>query len=269
MPSDGSHAQQVETASDSLVVTNAGPVRTLTFNQPQRRNAFDLESRRVLLAALRDANSDPDCRAIVLTGAGGFFSAGGDIRSMTSDPEVAKERLDLLGGIARALITSTKPVISAIEGGAFGMGLSLVAASDYSVASDAASFAASFGKLGLIGDTGVFWSLPRKVGVARARELLLFASRIDAHQARALGLVSEVVPAGEALEVAHRKATGAAELAPGVVARTKRVLAAQHQDLESLLTAEAQCQMDLLAGEDFQEGQRAFFERRPAVFTGR
>ncbi|WP_405483440.1 enoyl-CoA hydratase/isomerase family protein [Streptomyces sp. NBC_00009] len=252
----------------AVLVAQDGPVRTLTLNRPSRRNALDLDDRRELLTALRAAEGDRSCRAVVLTGARGVFCAGGDIRSMSQDPEVARARLAVVNDIARALVRSPKPVISAVESGAFGLGLSLVAASDYVVAAQDARFVASFAKLGLTADTGLFWSLSQRVGPGRAKEIILLAGELTAEQAHGMGLLSEVVPAAEVMDRAMERAGQLAAASPAMVAGTKRIFAQDRQDLESVLAAEAEVQVELLAGDDFAEGRAAFLERRTPAFTG-
>lgn len=254
--------------SDAVLVTNDGPVRTLTLNRSERCNALDLDDRRELLAALTDAERDRGCRAVVLTGAGGMFSAGGDLRSMSQDPDVARIRLAMVSDVARALISSATPVIAAVEGGAFGLGLSLAVACDYVVAADKARFVASFAKIGLVADGGLFWSLAQRVGPGRAKELILFAGEIDAHEAHRIGLVSELVPQAAVLARARERAAGLAAASPGMVAGTKRIFTQQNQDLESILAAESAMQVELLGGDDFAEGRAAFLQRRTPNFGG-
>ncbi|MGH3949853.1 MAG: enoyl-CoA hydratase/isomerase family protein [Pseudonocardiaceae bacterium] len=254
--------------SPAVLIDQNGPIWTLTLNRPHRRNALDLDDRRILLDALASAEAEPGCRALVLTGAEGVFCAGGDIRTMSQDRTVARTRLAVVADLARALVGSTKAVIAAVEGGAFGLGLSLAAASDYVVAAEDARFVASFGKLGLVADTGLFWSLSQRVGPGKAKELLLFATELPAAEAQRLGIVNEVAPPGEVMDRACERARCLAAAAPGMVAGTKQVFAQEKQDLESLLAAETEVQLELLAGNDFAEGRRAFLARRRPVFTG-
>ncbi|MFF4764458.1 enoyl-CoA hydratase/isomerase family protein [Streptomyces sp. NPDC001292] len=252
----------------AVLVAQDGPVRTLTLNRPSRRNALDLDDRRALLTAPAGAEQDRNCRAVVLTGADGVFCAGGDLRSMSQDRDVAVARLVAVNDIARALVRCPKPVISAIEGGAFGPGLSLAAASDYVVAAEDARFEASFAKIGLTADTGLTWSLSHRVGPGRAKELILFADELTAHQAHRMGLVSEVVPRGEVMGRAVERAGHLAAASPAMVAGTKRIFAQERQDPESIPAAEAEVQVELLAGDGFAEGRAAFLEGRTPVFTG-
>ncbi|MFJ9123672.1 enoyl-CoA hydratase/isomerase family protein [Streptomyces sp. NPDC102340] len=243
-----------------------GPVHTLTLNRPARRNALDLADRRELLAALRESGQDPECRAIVLTGAGEVFCAGGDIRSMSQDPDVSRERLAVVNDAARALVCSAKPVVAAVRGGAYGLGLGLAAACDYVVAADDARFAASFAKIGLTADSGLSWSLAQRVGPARAKELILFAEDLDATEARRIGLVSEIVEGEKVAVRARERAERLAAASPAMVAATKRIFAQEAQDLDAVLDAEAAAQVELLGGQGFVEGRSAFLERRRPVF---
>ncbi|MFD7292849.1 enoyl-CoA hydratase/isomerase family protein [Streptomyces sp. NPDC059897] len=243
-----------------------GPVHTLTLNRPARRNALDLADRRELLAGLRESERDPECRAIVLAGAGEVFCAGGDIRSMSQDPDVARERLAVVGDVARALVCSAKPVVAAVRGGAYGLGLGLAAACDYVVAADDARFAASFAKIGLTADSGLSWSLAQRVGPARAKEIILFAEDLNAAEAQRIGLVSEIVAAEKVAARARERAERLAAASPAMVAATKRIFAQEAQDLDAVLDAEAEAQVALLAGEGFAEGRAAFLERRRPVF---
>jgi 2-(1,2-epoxy-1,2-dihydrophenyl)acetyl-CoA isomerase len=245
-----------------------GPVRVLTLNRPERRNALDLPDRRELLAELRSADADAACRAVVLTGSGDVFSAGGDIRSMSPDPEVARERLETVNAVARTMVTMGTPVVAAVEGGAFGLGLSLSCASDLVVAGRSARFVASFARLGLVADTGLFWTLPQRVGAARARALLLTARTVECDEAERIGLVDEVVDDGAALEHAVALAERLAGFSVPATAALKGILAQPDSSLEGVLASEAAVQVGLLGGADFAEGQQAFLERRPARFAG-
>ncbi|MGD6756423.1 enoyl-CoA hydratase/isomerase family protein [Streptomyces sp. BH105] len=243
-----------------------GPVHTLTLNRPARRNALDLADRRELRTALRESERDPECRAIVLTGAGEVFCAGGDIRSMSQDPDVARERLAVVNDVARALVRSAKPVVAAVRGGAYGLGLGLAAACDYVVAADDARFAASFAKIGLTADSGLSWSLAQRVGPARAKEVILFAEDLNAAEAQRIGLVSEIVASEKVAVRARERAERLSAASPAMVAATKRIFAQEAQDLDAVLDAEAEAQVALLGGEGFAEGRAAFLERRRPVF---
>lgn len=238
-----------------------GATRVLTLNRPQRRNALSVDDRRELIAALDEAFTDPTTVSVVLTGAGPLFCAGGDISKMPTDGKNARVGLGVLTELVNRLVRGPKPIIAAVEGGAFGLGLSLVAASDFVVASSTARFAASFGRLGLVPDTGMFWTLTRRVGPARARELMLLTDDFSAEEGHRMGLSTELVEPGQtlvrALEIAQRLANGS----PAMHAATKRIFAQAEDSLDAVLEAEAEAQVRLLA--------TPYFSERKAEFLGR
>ncbi|MEV4643334.1 enoyl-CoA hydratase-related protein [Saccharopolyspora sp. NPDC049357] len=248
----------------AVVVEDRGPVRVLTIDRPARRNALDLDDRLELLDALKAA--DREARAIVLTGAGTVFCAGGDIRSMSQDREIARRRLEVVNAVARQMVTGERPIVAAVEGGAFGLGLALAAACDVVVAGRSATFSTSFAKIGLAPDTGLSYTLPLRVGRGRTRELLLTARTFDAAEAERIGLVETLVDNGAALEAATVTATALADSSAPMIAGVRRLLAQPDQSLEGLLAAEADTQVDLLGGPQFAEGRAAFLERRPPDF---
>jgi 2-(1,2-epoxy-1,2-dihydrophenyl)acetyl-CoA isomerase len=245
-----------------------GAVRLLRLNRPGRRNALNLPDRELLLAELMSAEAEPAVRAVVLTGAGEVFSAGGDIRSMSPDPEVAHRRLQLVNDIARVMLTGGTPIVAAVEGGAFGLGLSLACAADLVVAGRSARFAASFAKIGLVADTGLFYTLPRCVGAGRARELMLTARNVTADEAERIGLLDVVVDDGDAVDRALSLAADLAASSPAATAALKKILAQEDQSLDGVLASEERVQVQLLAGTDSAEGRAAFLERRQPIFPG-
>lgn len=249
---------------DVVLTDDSGPIWTVTINAAHKRNALNLDDRRSLIAALRKADSSSDCRAVVLTGDGPVFCAGGDIAAMPSDPEAATVGLSVLVDITNLLVRNSKPVLAAVEGGAFGLGLSMAAACDTVVAASDSRFIAAFGKLGLVADTGLHWSLTQRVGAARAKELILYATELSAADAHAIGLVSRVVEPGTAVAVARAMAAHFLETSPQMVARTKEIFSQSHFNLESVLDAEARAQKELLATPEFRRRQRDFLGQRRA-----
>ena len=245
-----------------------GPVTTITLNRPNRANAIDMATRLRLLAALRAAMEDETSRALVLTGTGRHFCSGGDLRDMTRDRGVAASRMDVLGDVARAVVNGPKPVVAAVEGSAYGAGLSLAAACDYVVCSDDARFCSSFGRVGLLPDAGLLWTLPRRVGAGRARAMMLSGTVVSATTALAWGLADSVAPPGAALGAALSVAGAMARHAPATSSHTKRILALDPMSLEALLHLEREAQVELLGTQDFEEGRAAFFDRRDPTFTG-
>jgi 2-(1,2-epoxy-1,2-dihydrophenyl)acetyl-CoA isomerase len=246
-------------------------VVTVTLNRPDALNALTVPMKEDLLAALRRLERDAAVRAVVLTGAGRAFCAGQDLRERL-EPGAAPlgvEVRERYNPIIRAIRGSSRPIVGAINGVAAGAGASLAMACDIRIASDAASFALAFGRVGLVPDSGATWFLPRLVGAGRAAELALLNDPVSAEDALRIGLVGRVVPAAELAAEARAVAARLAAAAPRAIAMTKRALnAAWATDLETALEYEAQLQD--LAGrtKDHTEGMAAFMEKRPPRFSG-
>ena len=239
------------------------------LNDPDRRNALSPEMRAEMLDKLDPLMADGACRCLVLTAAGSSFCAGGDLKSMRSgDPIYARHRMMATHRLVRLLAAGPKPVVAAVEGHAFGAGLSLAALADVCVASRAATFGAVFGKVGLMADLGLLWSLPQRIGAARAKRLMLTAGVLGADEAAELGLVDMLCEPGGALGAALEVAAGFADRAPLPVAATRSAFA-QMGDLDRALALEVDLQSALMASDDHAEGRAAFFERRDPVFRGR
>lgn len=256
------------TSEAPVLAEKLGAVAVVTLNRPDKLNAIDIPLRLALADAIEAADGDPSVRAIVLTGAGRAFCSGGDIASMERmDPQDALERAQLAQRVIRAIWSTAKPVVAAVEGAAFGAGTALAAACDRVVAAQDAKFATTFTKVGLAGDMGAYVSLPTRVGVTRARQMLMLPKTIDAQEALGIGLVDAVVDTGTArtaaLEDATRLAAGPAE----ALAVIKSLLAvAPSLSPFTVLDREAAAQAALFGSDDFVEGITAFSEKRPAVF---
>jgi 2-(1,2-epoxy-1,2-dihydrophenyl)acetyl-CoA isomerase len=250
----------------TLEVTDRGAVRTLAFNRPERRNALDGELLDRLPEELERAAGDSSVRAVVLTGRGGAFCAGGDLELMAGgvgdvEQGVARERA------ATLLREMPKPTLAAVNGPAAGAGFSLALAADFRLASTTARFTPGFGAVALCGDYGVSYHLPRLVGREQALRLLLLGETWDAETALRRGLVGAVAaPEHFEAEVAAL-ADRLAALAPLAVARVKaNVSFAEGADFPAVLRREAEGMIALAATDDFKEGLAAFAERRPARF---
>ena len=166
-----------------------GDIAILTLDNPARRNALSLEMRLKLTEALRRLDGDADVRALVLTGTGGHFCAGGDIAGQGSGSLAdGRERFRMTHEMVRLLVRCSKPSIAAVEGWAAGAGLSLALLCDSVVAGEGAKFSAPFGKVGLIADLGLLHTLPRRIGEGRARQMLLYGEAMEAREALATGL---------------------------------------------------------------------------------
>jgi enoyl-CoA hydratase/carnithine racemase len=252
-----------------VVVERSATVAILTLNEPGKRNALTLELRAALLAAFDELIADPGCRAIVLTGAGGAFCSGGDLSTMRSgDPIGARRRLAVVHDIVRRIAAGPKPVVAAVEGAAFGAGLALASAADVVVADRSARFCASFARVGLMPDAGLLWSLPPRVGIGQAKRMMLEAAVVSAEEAKAIGLVDVLAPAGDALTLAVARAKEMARLAPLSIAMTKAAFARGTDDLERVLAYEMDGQAMLFQTGDHAEGRDAFQNKREPVFKG-
>ncbi|HEY2225810.1 enoyl-CoA hydratase/isomerase family protein [Actinomycetospora sp.] len=253
-----------------VLVEIDGPVRVLTLNEPARRNPLGVPMRRELRAALEAAHADDACRVLVITGAGPAFCSGADLASMPrGDRADARDRLHLMADLISLLVEGPLPVVAAVDGAAVGAGTSLAAACDYVVVGRSATFGAIFGRIGLVADSGLHWTLPRRVGPGPARRMLLRGKLLGAEEARGLGLVDELVGDGASLAAARDVAADLATAAPLALAATKRLLANPPATLAETLHAEECAQVELFETADFAEGNDAFFAKRRPVFHGR
>ena len=257
----------------TLIVERAGAIATITLNRPDARNAIDLTMRRELVAALDDVEADEAGRVLVLTGAGGHFCAGGDVKSMRAQRSTAAEgraRVELLNRMVQRLVDFPRPTLAMVDGYAVGAGTNLALCCDLVVASDRAKFGELFNKIGLVPDGGGTWLLSRLVGLARAKELIFTGEVFDAAEAARIGLVNRVVPVAELERVTRALAEKIAAGPPGVLRMAKHMVnRAATSDLAAALDLEAYSQGLAVASEDHQEGLAAFFDKRPPKFTGR
>jgi 2-(1,2-epoxy-1,2-dihydrophenyl)acetyl-CoA isomerase len=257
--------------TDGLRTSIADSVATLTLDRPAALNALTIPVKVALLDAFRQIASDRAVRAVILTGAGRAFCAGQDLdeRRLPDAPPLDEELRQRYEPLIRAMIELDRPIIAAINGVAAGAGASLALACDLRIAADSARFVLAFSRIGLVPDSGATWFLPRIVGSARAAELALLDTPLDAATAERVGLVSRVVPDAALQATAMAMATDLAQRAPQAIAAAKRLLRqAWSTDLEGALQAERQAQGALGAAADHAEGLAAFLEKRPPRFTG-
>jgi 2-(1,2-epoxy-1,2-dihydrophenyl)acetyl-CoA isomerase len=256
----------------TLLVERAGAVATVTLNRPEARNALDLTMRQEMLSVLDEIEADPAARVVILTGAGGHFCSGGDVKTMRK-PHTAAEgraRVELLNRMVLRLVHFPLPTIAMVDGYAVGAGSNLALCCDLIVASDRAKFGELFCKIGLVVDGGGTWLLPRVVGMARAKELALTGDVIDAAEAARLGLVNRVVPAAALATTTRALAEKIAAGPPLALRLDKQMLnRAATSDLAAALEVEAFSQGLAIASEDHREGVAAFFDKRPPTFSGR
>ena len=246
-----------------------GAVLTITLNRPDVFNAFNAALHAALNAALKEA-AGPDVRAVVITGAGRGFCSGQDLKEFQEAPGSIRDRLEqTYHPNIRAIRGLEKPVIAAVNGPCAGAGLSLAAACDIRIASDAATFVPGFIGIGLIPDSGGSWFLHRLLGFARAFEWMTSNRKLTAAEAHAWGLVSEVVE-GDGLAARAAELAGFyAELPTRGVGLTKQLFEhAYDATLEGQLALEAELQQAATETADFAEGVSAFLEKRPPRFSG-
>ncbi|HUP63008.1 MAG TPA: enoyl-CoA hydratase [Thermoanaerobaculia bacterium] len=258
-----------------IETTTANGVATIVLNRPEKLNALVDTMREDLLEALRACEHDENVRAIVLTGAGRAFCAGGDVEFMnglrqSEDVETFRKLLDAGREVIVQVVSMEKPVIASINGVAAGAGCNLALACDYRIASDQAKLGETFVRIGLHPDWGGTWLLPRLVGRGRAMELLMSGRMVAAAEALAIGMIDRMVPAAELAAETEKLTLSIADGPPLAIAAIKRALnATERNDLRTQLDLEAEHQLRCFASSDAEEGMNAFFEKRAAAFTGK
>jgi enoyl-CoA hydratase len=260
-----------------VLVERVGPVATVTIQRPDKLNALNIRVVAELTRAFHDLASSADAsaaepvRAAILTGAGKAFVAGADIAEMATMTSVEAKRFSDAGHRLGALIEGVSfPVIAAVNGFALGGGCELALACDFIYAAEGAKLGQPEVNLGVIPGFGGTQRLLRRVGAARARELIYTGDMITAEQALAMGLVNAVVPGAELLQRARDVALKIASRGPLAVASAKRVLLrGEPLDLPAACELEAQAFAGLFGSEDQKGGMRAFLDKAKAAFTGR
>lgn len=257
--------------SGELVEIEPGEVTVLRLNNPPL-NLISVEVTRALDAALARLESDPEVRAMVVTGAGDrAFCVGSDVKEFEAlRGRVGEGKLLLEKAVYRRLARLPMPTVAAIGGDALGGGLELALCCDILVADENARLGLPEVRLGVMPGSGGTQRLPRLVGVARAKEMILTGEIYDAHQAERMGLVNRVAPAGTAMDVALSIARTIAERGPVAVREAKRAIdLALDVPLDQGLAAELDASERVFRTEDMLEGARAFFEKRPPRFQNR
>ncbi|WP_148572619.1 enoyl-CoA hydratase/isomerase family protein [Nocardioides caldifontis] len=246
----------------------------LTLANPAQRNAMSPAMTEAWAATVDGLAADPEVRVVVVTGEGSAFCSGGDPRWIAGEPDAPVHRLrDRMLPFYRSWLSIRRlevPTIAAVNGPAVGAGLCLALACDIRYAATSARMSVPFVRLGMHAGMGATYSLPKLVGEARARELLLTGRMVGAEEAERIGLVSSVFPDDGFLDAVLEQAASIAATAPIASRLTKVALRdGGHPDLEAALEWEGLAQPVTLATEDLQEGVRASREKRPPVFTGR
>lgn len=246
-------------------------VATITMNRPKSLNSMNDGLINGLHDAITKAAADKEVRAIVLTGNGKAFCAGGDL-SYLNGIEVAADKkafIAKVGDVAKRLTTIEKPVIAYVNGVAAGAGVNLMLACDLVYASAKARFAESFSKVGLIPDCGGLYFLPKAVGVLNAKELMFTADLIDAPTAEKLGMLNAVYDDEVLHDKVYEMAARLAASAPLSISLIKKYLNNTALTLDEVLTIEETTQALLMGTDDCKEGIAAFYEKRNPVFTGK
>ena len=276
--------RKIDTGTDDLHARVVDRVAILTMNRPDRRNALSGSMLRGMELALREAERAPDVGCVVLTGAGGAFCAGGDVKGMVASDDATKksgQRPSLDSAIhlqrlqqratAGKIYEMPKPVIASLPGAAAGAGLSIALAADLRIAAENAVMVTAFAKVGFSGDYGGTFFMSQLIGSAKARELYYLSERLSAEEAKQLGLVNWVVPAeeleAETLKLATRLANG-----PTVAYRYMKEnlnRAASGGEMGDCLDLEATHHVHTGLTEDHKQATRAFVEKRSPVFKGR
>ncbi len=261
---------------ECLLYETKDRVATLTLNRPDRLNALGGTLREDLTAGLARAIDDPEVRAIVITGAGKGFCAGGDVKAMQEANQAGRAR-PLAERVAPSrdrtvllMRESPKPLLAAVNGAAAGAGMNLALACDIRLASSAARFSQAFVRRGLHPDWGGTYFLPRVVGMAKACEMIFTGEIIDAAEALRLGLVSAVHPPERLLPATYELAAKIAQGPPIAIRLARRALYRNAEsDLQSSLEFETFAQNICSETDDAREGIRAFVEKREPNFAGR
>lgn len=263
-----SQAPSTSAAAGPIVVDRPAPrIVRIALNRPERRNALDPELRERFHDAIAEALADASARALVITGQGGSFSAGGDLSTLSGiDAKAARARLHAGHALVRRLIHAEKPIVAAVEGYAMGAGAGVALCADTIVVGKGATIGFPFLKVGLMSDYGVAYSLACRIGIARARDALLYARNFRGEEAVAIGLADVLVEDSEVQSTALERATALAEMPPSALGLMKRQFALLPAGLDAALELEALGQPGCLVGEEFREGVAAFREKRRPKF---
>lgn len=256
----------------ALKIERDGATAVLVMNRPEQRNALDLTMREGFAAAVSEVRDDTSVRAVVLTGAGGHFCAGGDIKTVAQatqgqrDIFEGRERIRKLHRWFDELVDLEKPVIAAVDGVAFGAGLSLALSADFVLASSRARFCSVFARLGYVPDMGAMYLLPRAIGLARAKDMVFSARVVDAQEALAIGLAQQVCD-GDVLDAAlafarrfHNAPTESLGIVKGVMNH------AFESERRSVYAQEAMAQAMCRESEFHQEAVRRFLAKEAPAY---
>ena len=257
--------------NEEVTTERVSRTQIVTLSRPEARNALTLSAVRALRAAFVAAAEDKEARCVVLTGAGGHFCAGADLRKNMEDPEVmakVDEYIDEFHGLVKAIVRCPKPTVAMVDGAAVGFGADLALACDLRVVTDRCYVQEKFVSIGLMPDGGSTFWLPRLLGTARAMQLCLLADKLDGKALHELGIAVDWVTADKlrdrTMELCARLEKGP----PLAYAAIKESIYASWGDLDAALARERTGQLRLLKTQDLMEGVMAFMQKREPNFTG-
>lgn len=259
-----------------MLVECDGPLAILTFNDPAHLNAIDMQLRVEFVEAANAALDDPGVRAILITGAGRGFCAGANLKEISGDqgrgvvPDVDARLRKYINPLLVRMAESNKPVVSAVNGPAVGVGCGIALAADIVLVSESAYFFQSFVRLGVVPDGGSSWTIPRLAGRGRAAGMMMLGERVDAARAVDWGLAWRMVPDRDLPRVAREIAGQLANGPTLAYGRIKEMLRkSETNGFADQLDLEAARQIQSFETDDCREGVAAFIEKRPARFAGR
>ncbi|MFC7391727.1 enoyl-CoA hydratase-related protein [Scopulibacillus cellulosilyticus] len=242
----------------------------LTLNRPDKLNAFNEQMNKEIVQIIKQIEKDNEVRAVVIQGAGRAFCSGEDLSGIDSETDFGDVLRDRYNPMVKRLAYLEKPVIAAIDGAAAGAGLSLALACDFRIASDKASFLEAFIHVGLVPDSGNLYYLPRIIGYAKAMELAILGEKINADQAKELGLVTKVYSQDEFEQGVQAFAERLAKMPTKAVGLIKRYMQQSYEtNLSQMLEYEAYAQATAGMTEDHKAGVQAFLNKQKPEFKGK